>query len=160
MKNNQKNKRINKNVRLLFVSILLSSGFFVACKSDNKTEKDEVSTVTVIKCENQDCRAPLCEEIDGLETDGTPKQVPNDYNGAIKVCSDSGRLFTYYHVLNGKIDGEMLLYDENGILGQRSNFVKGKKEGISTTYDSEGTLIKTETFLDGKKIDCEGNCDY
>ncbi len=146
-------------MKLLFVSILLSSGYFVACKSDKKTQKEEVPTATVIKCENQDCIAPLCEEIDGLETDGTAMQVPNDYNGAIKVCSDNGRLFTYYHVLNGEIDGEMLLYDENGILGQRSNFVNGKQEGISCTYDSKGTLIKTETFLDGKKINCEGNCD-
>jgi hypothetical protein len=39
MKNNQKKKRINKNMNLLFVFILLSSGFFVACKSDKKTEK-------------------------------------------------------------------------------------------------------------------------
>jgi hypothetical protein len=159
MKNYQKKKRINKNLKQLFVFILLSCIFFVACQSDKKTEKSEVSAVTVIKCEKQDCKAPLCEEIDGLETNGTPKQVPKDYNGPIKVCSNNGRLFTYYHVLNGKIDGEMLLYDKNGILGQRSNFKKGKQEGISTTYDSEGTLIKTETFLDGKKIHCEGNCD-
>jgi hypothetical protein len=157
-----KNKKepTNKSINLLFVSTLLSGALFIACKSDKTTKKSEVNTDRVLKCESQDCRAPLCEEIVGLETDGTAIQVPNDYNGAIKVCSDNGRLYTYYHVLNGKIDGEMLLYDENGILGQRSNFVKGKQEGISITYDSEGTLLRKETYLNGKKIDCEGNCDY
>lgn len=151
---NEKKLRLKNKENLSVVFVLLLSGFLVGCNGNiiEKKEKKQKPTVTDVKCLDQDCMAPLCEEVKGLETDGTPKKIPDNYNGAIKVCSDNGRLFTFYEVKNGEIDGEMLLYDENGILGQRITFVNGKKEGVSATYDSKGTLIKTETFHNGKKI--------
>lgn len=147
-------------MKLLIGFILISGLIFVACKSENKTKLTTPPSITVIDCNTEDCLAPLCEEIEALETDGSPKQVPKDYTGAIKVCSKKGRLFTLYYVLKGKINGEMLVYDEDGILGLRSYFVKGKNEGKSIYYDSKGKNVKTEIFLDGVKIDCKGDCDF
>lgn len=147
-------------MKLLIGFILISGLIFVACKSENKKKLSTTPSVTVIDCNTEDCLAPLCEEIEGLETDGSPEQVPKDYTGAVKVCSKNGKLFTLYYVLKGKINGEMLVYDEDGILGLRSYFVKGKNEGKSIYYDSKGKNVKTEIFLDGVKIDCKGDCDF
>ena len=147
-------------MKLLIGFILISGLIFVACKSENKTKLTPPPSITEIDCNTEDCLAPLCEEIEALETDGSAQQVPKDYTGAIKVCSKKGRLFTLYYVLKGKINGEMLLYDEDGILGLRNYFVKGKNEGKSIYYDSKGKNVKTEIFLDGVKIDCKGDCDF
>ena len=128
-------------MKLLIGFILISGLIFVACKSENKTKLTTPPSITVIDCNTEDCLAPLCEEIEALETDGSPKQVPKDYTGAIKVCSKKGRLFTLYYVLKGKINGEMLVYDEDGILGLRSYFVKGKSSSMELKSIVKGIVI-------------------
>ena len=81
-------------MKLLIGFILISGLIFVACKSENKTKLTTPPSITEIDCNTEDCLAPLCEEIEALETDGSAQQVPKDYTGAIKVCSKKGRLFT------------------------------------------------------------------
>ena len=123
-------------MKLLIGFILISGLIFVACKSENKTKLTTPPSITVIDCNTEDCLAPLCEEIEALETDGSPKQVPKDYTGAIKVCSKKGRLFTLYYVL------------------------KGKNEGKSIYYDSKGKIVTPQTYINDKKVDCKGDCDF
>ena len=62
--------------------------------------------------------------------------------------------WTYYHhktnaVMStenyndrGELDGEKLVYYENGQLAEKSNYVDGKQEGLSTIYAENGVILK------------------
>jgi antitoxin component YwqK of YwqJK toxin-antitoxin module len=43
---------------------------------------------------------------------------------------------------NGQLQGEKLVYYENGQLAEKSNFVNGKQEGLSTWYSETGVVLK------------------
>lgn len=42
----------------------------------------------------------------------------------------------------GELNGEKLVYYENGKLAEKSNFIKGKQEGLSTWYSESGIILK------------------
>lgn len=92
----------------------------------------------------------------------------NDSIALVKFFSSTGKLisegkmngkafigkWTYYHnktnaVMSienynekGQMDGEKLVYYENGQIAENSNFVNGKQEGQSTWYSETGVVIK------------------
>jgi len=92
----------------------------------------------------------------------------NDGLASVKFFSSTGKLisegkmdgkafigkWTYYHnktnaVMStenyndkGELDGEKLVYYENGQLAEKSIYVNGKQEGLSTWYSETGVIIK------------------
>jgi len=92
----------------------------------------------------------------------------NDDTATVKFFSSTGKVisegkmngkayvgkWTYYHnksdaimsVENynekGELNGEKLVYYENGQLAEKSNFVNGKQEGPSTVFSEKGVVIK------------------
>ena len=53
---------------------------------------------------------------------------------------------------NGKMNGEWLIYDENGQLRYRETYNDGKKHGLEEMYYENGSLKETATYRDGKKL--------
>lgn len=49
---------------------------------------------------------------------------------------------------NGELNGEKLVFYENGQIAERSNFVNGKQEGLSTWYSETGVVIKEFLYED------------
>ena len=43
---------------------------------------------------------------------------------------------------NGNLDGEKLVFYENGQVAEKSNYVNGKQEGLSTWYSETGVVLK------------------
>lgn len=92
----------------------------------------------------------------------------NDNIALVKFYSSAGKLISegkmngkdfigkwmYYHnkinaVMStetyndkGELDGEKLVYYENGQIAEKSNFVNGKQEGLSTWYSENGVVLK------------------
>ena len=66
-------------------------------------------------------------------------KVTGEYQGSLK---------------NGKWDGAVVSYWENGQLESKGNFKNGKRDGVWVSYNEDGTVFKpwTGTFKDGKKI--------
>lgn len=57
---------------------------------------------------------------------------------------------------NGKLDGKAVMYSEKGVLLKEENYVNGKREGWSIYYKSDGSLLKKGLYhadeLSGKWI--------
>jgi len=94
----------------------------------------------------------------------------NEHDGiaSVKFYASTGKLisegkmngknfigkWTYYHnkinaIMStetyndkGQLNGEKLVYYENGQLAEKSNFVNGKQEGLSTWYAENGVALK------------------
>lgn len=92
----------------------------------------------------------------------------NDHKANVKFFSSTGKLISegqmdgkafigkwiYYHnkinaVMStetyndkGQLDGEKLVYYENGQIAEKSNYVNGKQEGLSTWYSEDGVVLK------------------
>ena len=92
----------------------------------------------------------------------------NDNIASVKFYSSTGKLisegkmngqlfigkWTYYHnktnaVMsmenyneNGNLNGEKLVYYENGQIAEKSNYVNGKQEGLSIWYSEIGVVLK------------------
>jgi len=92
----------------------------------------------------------------------------NDNTALVKFFSSTGKLISegkmdgkafigkwvYYHHKtkaimsienynsNGQLNGEKLVYYENGQLAEKSNYVNGKREGQSTIYAENGVVLK------------------
>lgn len=49
---------------------------------------------------------------------------------------------TEYYNDEGNLNGEKLVYYENGQIAEKSNFVNGKQEGLSTWYSETGVVLK------------------
>ena len=54
-------------------------------------------------------------------------------------------------IIDGKVVGEWLVYDENGQLWMKTNYKDDKQHGERLRYEN-GKLYKTEIFKDGKLI--------
>lgn len=92
----------------------------------------------------------------------------NDKTAKVKFFSSKGKIisegkmngkafigkWTYYHnktnaVMSlenyndqGELDGEKLVYYENGQIAEKSNYVKGKQQGLSSWYSESGVVLK------------------
>ena len=101
----------------------------------------------------------------------------NDHVALVKFFSSTGKLISegkmngkvyigkwmYYHnktnaVMStetyndqGELDGEKLVFYENGQLAEKSNYVKGKQEGLSTWYSEKGIVLK-EFFYENDEL--------
>jgi hypothetical protein len=64
----------------------------------------------------------------------------------------SGEILRKTSIKNGKLDGEYVLYLNNGSFAERGSFLKGKIDGIFQKYDSLGRLGRVSYFIDGTRI--------
>jgi len=80
--------------------------------------------------------------------------------GKMKQRSREGK-WVYYHqdgksimteefYKNDLLDGERVVYFENGTVAQRINYVQGKENGLETHFSENGVVVKTYTHVDGK----------
>lgn len=63
---------------------------------------------------------------------------------------DGIKVMTEEYYVNNLLEGERVVYFENGAVAQRVNYTKGKEDGIETHYSEEGIVVKTYTHVDGK----------
>lgn len=59
--------------------------------------------------------------------------------------------------VNGKINGQIKYYYENGRVSEEGFSINDKRHGIWKKYDKDGNLILERIFDDGKQIDTENN---
>lgn len=80
--------------------------------------------------------------------------------GKMKERSREGK-WVYYHqdgitimteemYTNNLLDGERIVYYENGAIAQRIMYVQGKENGEEIHYSEKGTVVKTYTHVNGK----------
>ncbi|MFT5891669.1 MAG: antitoxin component YwqK of YwqJK toxin-antitoxin module [Dokdonia sp.] len=80
--------------------------------------------------------------------------------GKMKQRSREGK-WVYYHqdgtaimteemYKNNFLDGERVVYFENGAVAQRMVYIEGKESGTETHYSEKGVVVKTYTHVDGK----------
>ena len=53
--------------------------------------------------------------------------------------------------INGKAEGELIEYYENGVIKEKAYFINDKQEKEHFFYDEKGNLIKTEIYKNGVK---------
>ncbi len=63
---------------------------------------------------------------------------------------DGVRMMTEEYYVNDLLDGERIVYFENGAVAQRVNYLKGKENGQETHYSEAGIVTKTYIHVDGK----------
>jgi len=84
----------------------------------------------------------------------------NVSKGKMKQRSREGK-WVYYHqdgitimteemYKNNLLDGERIVYFENGKIAQRMSYTQGNENGIETHYSEKGIILKTYTYLNGK----------
>ncbi len=61
-----------------------------------------------------------------------------------------GRLVSAAEFKKGKLDGKMLVYNENGLAVQHSRFGDDRLNGLSVFYDDRGLLIMKANFFNGR----------
>ncbi len=71
-------------------------------------------------------------------------------HGPVSSYDDKGRLKADAEFRKGKLDGKMLVYNENGQTVQHSRFGDDRLNGLSVFYDDKGLLIMKASFLNGK----------
>lgn len=71
-------------------------------------------------------------------------------HGPVSSYDDKGRLKTGIEFKKGKVDGKMLVYNENGQAVQHSRFGDDMLNGLSAFYDDRGLLIMKANFLNGR----------
>ena len=67
----------------------------------------------------------------------------NDLNGLMGILRE------YYP--NGKAEGELVEYYENGVVKEKAYFINDKQEREHFFYDEKGKLIKTDIYKNGIK---------
>lgn len=63
---------------------------------------------------------------------------------------DGVRVMTEENYTNDLLEGERIVYFENGAVAQRVNYVEGKEHGQETHYSEKGVVTKTYTHTEGK----------
>ncbi|MHB9298334.1 toxin-antitoxin system YwqK family antitoxin, partial [Fusobacterium polymorphum] len=53
--------------------------------------------------------------------------------------------------INGKAEGELVEYYENGVVKEKAYFINDKQEKEHFFYDEKGNLIKTDIYKNGVK---------
>ena len=53
--------------------------------------------------------------------------------------------------INGKAEGELIEYYENGVIKEKAYFINDKQEKEHFFYDEKGKLIKTDIYKNGVK---------
>ena len=53
--------------------------------------------------------------------------------------------------INGKAEGELIEYYENGVIKEKAYFINNKLEKEHLFYDKNGNLTKTEIYKNGIK---------
>lgn len=53
--------------------------------------------------------------------------------------------------INGKAEGELIEYYENGVIKEKAYFINDKQEKEHLFYDEKGNLIKTDIYKNGIK---------
>lgn len=61
-----------------------------------------------------------------------------------------GVLMTEHYNEQGVLEGEKLVYYENGKIAEKSNYVNGEIDGISVWYSDKGILLKEFTYINGE----------
>jgi len=76
------------------------------------------------------------------------------WDGAVVTYWDNGQLWYKQNYKNGMLDGVFISYNENGQLFAKGNHKNGKKEGPWVYYNEDGTIFKlmTGTYKDNVKI--------
>jgi len=62
---------------------------------------------------------------------------------------NDGILMTEYYNDKGVLEGEKLVYYENGQMAEKSIYVNGEIDGISTWYSENGKVLKEFTYKNG-----------
>ena len=63
---------------------------------------------------------------------------------------DGVRVMTEENYANDLLEGERIVYFENGAVAQRVNYIKGKEHGQEIHYSEKGVVTKTYTHAEGK----------
>jgi antitoxin component YwqK of YwqJK toxin-antitoxin module len=63
---------------------------------------------------------------------------------------DGKRIMTEEVYKNNLLEGDRVVYFENGAIAQRMTYVEGKENGTETHYSEKGVTVKTYTHVDGK----------
>ena len=62
---------------------------------------------------------------------------------------DGKSLMVEEKYINGKLQGERIVYFQNGQIAQRQSFSEGKEEGGDKHYNENGVLLKSYTYESG-----------
>jgi antitoxin component YwqK of YwqJK toxin-antitoxin module len=83
---------------------------------------------------------PFTGQVSEKAFDGKVKN--GKLEGEVLSYAENGQLKSKGNYKNDKLEGEMLSYHENGQLKSKLNFKNGKKEGEQLFYDENGQMIK------------------
>lgn len=88
----------------------------------------------------------------GADTLQTAEYVNGKPEGSVRLYSQNGLLYAEGNMKNGKRDGEWKWYSENGNLESSVTFIDGKKEGVQYFWGSRGDILKEEVYKDDELI--------
>jgi len=71
-------------------------------------------------------------------------------NGSVESYHENGQVWDKGNYKDGKLDGPFEKYYQNGQLNQKGNYKDGKKEGFWEFYYQNGQLQYKENYKDGK----------
>ena len=79
----------------------------------------------------------------------------DDFPSVFRSYYDDGKICEEFYHIKGVIEGEFKYFDTNDRLICKCNFINGKINGDCNVYDEENNMYKTYYFLDGivQKID-------
>lgn len=99
--------------------------------------------------------APDCDEFEMPNQDELTMEAGKYYylgelfNGEIKDCYSTGKIWYKGDYYNGAPDGIWLMYREDGTMENMTMFAKGIKHGLSEEYYEQGYLRKRQEYKNG-----------
>ena len=102
------------------------------------------------------CADPIPRNLDGLVQQGDTyldRETMRPYSGPVfeLASDDTTRVQFISNLKDGKYDGPLESYYENGQLSQKGTYVAGKRHGPFEDYYKNGQLYSKSHLVDGKR---------
>lgn len=88
----------------------------------------------------------------GTDTLQTVVYINGKMNGLLKLYFQNGLTYSEGEMKDDKREGEWKWYTEDGSLESSVTFVNGKKEGTQYFWDTEGNVMKEEIYKDDELV--------
>ena len=120
-------------------------------------ESGDIVDDNIISSDEVESSEPELTTLDDAENSVIDNSANSSVDWSLLNNDELLKIRSFY--VNGKLDGEYLLYDEQGRLRGKSFYKNGKLEGEHLHYNKKGLLLEKRIYKNGILIEVKPNTE-